>query len=478
MADHLRLLADQAFSRAAGAPLVPGNAVKLLCDAQENYPAWLDRITGATRWIHFESYIFHEDETGRRFADALAERAQAGVPVRVLYDWLGGFGTTSRRYWRRLRDAGVDVRRFNPPRLDSPFGWLSRDHRKVLVVDGETAFVSGLCVGDQWTGKPEKGIDPWRDTGIEIVGPAVADVDRAFADVWALAGEGLPPEELLDARSILPAGGVSMRVIASEPASGGMLRLDQLVASVARRTLWVSDAYFVGLPGYVEALIAAAADGVDVRMLVPGSGTDVVLVQRFTRSGYRSLLERGVRVFEWNGSMMHAKTAVADGRWARVGSTNLNITSWLGNWEMDVAVEDEAFGAAMDAKYLEDLENSTEIVLGRRRVVATPPPTGAEPRRASRRRLRRRGGSTSRAAAGALRIGNTFGAAITSKRPVGPAEAVILVYGALAAIALGVVGFLWPRVVAVPLAVIAVWLGLAWTFKAWILFRRHQREQG
>jgi cardiolipin synthase len=476
VANHLRLLADQAFSRAAGAPLVPGNAAKLLCDAQQNYPAWLDAIGGATRWIHFESYIVHEDETGRRFADALAEKARAGVRVRVLYDWMGGFGTTSRRYWRRLRDAGVEVRAFNPPRLDSPFGWLSRDHRKVLVVDGETAFVSGLCVGDQWTGNPEKGIDPWRDTGIGIVGPAVADVDRAFADVWALAGDPLPPDELLEADSIPPAGNVSLRVIASEPASGGMLRLDQLVASVARRTLWVTDAYFIGVPAYVEALVAAAADGVDVRLLVPGSGTDLALVQRMTRSGYRSLLQRGVRVFEWNGSMMHAKTAVADGRWARVGSTNLNIQSWLGNWEMDVAVEDEDFGAAMDAKYLEDLSNSTEIVLGRRRVVVSPPPEGAKSKQPARRTRRRRGGSTSRAAAGALRIGNTFGAAITAKRPMGPSEAVLLVYGALLAIGLGIVGFMWPRVLSVPLGVIAVWLGLSWSFKAWALYRKHRQE--
>src|SRR5690606_19770949 len=306
--NHLRLLADQAFSRAAGAPLLPGNAARLLCDARENYSAWLDAIAGARGWIHFESYIIHEDDTGRMFGEALAERARAGVRVRLLYDWLGSFGTTSRRYWRTLRDAGIEVRHFNRPRLDSPFGWLSRDHRKVLVVDGETAFVSGLCVGDQWTGNPDKGLDPWRDTGIGIVGPAVADVDHAFADVWALAGDPLPPDEIVDAGAIAHAGDVSMRVIASEPASGGMLRLDQLVASVARRTLWVSDAYFVGVPSYVEALTAAAADGVDVRMLVPGSGTDVVLVQRFTRSGYRSLLERGVRVFEWNGSMMHAKT--------------------------------------------------------------------------------------------------------------------------------------------------------------------------
>jgi cardiolipin synthase len=142
---------------------------------------------------------------------------------------------------------------------------------------------------------------------------------------------------------------------------------------------------------------------------------------------------------------------------------------------MDVAVEDEDFGAAMDAKYLEDLSNSTEIVLGRRRVVVSPPPEGAK-KQPPRRTRRRRGGSTSRAAAGALRIGNTFGAAISAKRPMGPSEAVLLVYGALLAIGLGIVGFMWPRVLSVPLGVIAVWLGLSWTFKAWALYRKHRQE--
>src|SRR4029453_16935204 len=157
--------AGPAVSRAAGAPLVAGNRVRLLKDAAENYPAWLEAIAGAKRFVHFECYIIHDDETGRHFADALAAKAGEGVPVRLIYDWLGGLGTASRRFWRRLREAGVDVRTYNPPRLDSPFGWVSRDHRKMLGVDGAVSFVTGLCVGRMWTGDPERGIPPWRDTG-------------------------------------------------------------------------------------------------------------------------------------------------------------------------------------------------------------------------------------------------------------------------------------------------------------------------
>ena len=147
MVSELRLLADQAFARAAGAPLVPGNSVRLLHDASENYPAWLGAIGAAKRYVHFETYILREDEVGERFARELAGRARAGVAVRLVYDWMGALGSTSRRFFRRLREAGVDVRCYNPPRLDEPLGWLSRDHRKCFVVDGERAFVHGGSSG-------------------------------------------------------------------------------------------------------------------------------------------------------------------------------------------------------------------------------------------------------------------------------------------------------------------------------------------
>ena len=129
-------IASRAFSRTAGAPLIPGNRVRLLRDAQENYPAWLEAIRRAQQHVHFESYVIHEDDTGREFADALIAKAREGVHVRLIYDWMGGLGKTSARFWTRLRTGGVEVRCYNPPHFDSPFGWLSRDHRKMLAVDG------------------------------------------------------------------------------------------------------------------------------------------------------------------------------------------------------------------------------------------------------------------------------------------------------------------------------------------------------
>jgi len=138
--------------------------------------------------IYFESYIIHEDEIGEQFAAALAAKASEGVRVWLIYDWMGALGHASSRFWKRLKAAGVEVRSFNPPRLESPLGWLRRDHRKMLSVDGRLGFVTGLCVGQCWVGDPENGIEAGRDTGVEITGPAVADLEYAFAQMWSLLG--------------------------------------------------------------------------------------------------------------------------------------------------------------------------------------------------------------------------------------------------------------------------------------------------
>lgn len=448
-----RLAADLVFARAASAPLVDGNAVRLLADGAENYPAWLGAIAAAERFIHFESYIIHDDATGARFAAALSERARAGVCVRVIYDWLGAVGATARAFWYPLRDAGVEVRAFNRPVAWRPLAWLSRDHRKMLAVDGRVAYVSGLCVGDAWVGSA--GVAPWRDTGVEILGPAVADVHQEFGEIWAAMGPPLPADERPARDLIARQGRVALRVIGSRPSAASMMRLDTLVAGLARERLWITDAYFVGVPGHVQALTAAAADGVDVRLLVPG-GSDLPIVRSISRAGYRGLLEGGVRVFEWNGSMHHAKTAVADGLWARVGSTNLNLQSWLGNWELDVAVEDRTFAEAMERMFETDLANATEVVLAGHSAPVT---------RSGRRR--RGGGGPARAAAGALRFGNTVGAALTAKRALGAAEAPTLAAGGGLLVLLGSIAAWQPGLLAYPLAAVAAWVGVTLLWSAW-----------
>jgi cardiolipin synthase len=257
-------------------------------------------------------------------------------------------------------------------------------------------------------------------------------------------------------------------VLATIPTLAGLYRLDQLIAAMATKTLWLTDAYFVGISPYVQALRAAAFDGVDVRLLVPGA-SDLPVVSRLSRTGYRALLEAGIRVFEWNGSMLHAKSAVADGRWARIGSTNLNIASWVSNYELDVAIEDERLSQQMEALYEEDLAHATEIVLSaHRRVHAT--------QRTRRQRRRRGTGSASRAAAGALRIGNTVGAAITNRRVLGRAEAGIVTGVAIAFLVFALIGAWWPAAIAWPLVALAMWVSIALFIRAQKLRRQPQDD--
>jgi cardiolipin synthase len=294
----------------------------------------------------------------------------------------------------------------------------------------------------------------------------VADIEQAFAQVWAVTGTPLPADELPRAETIASTGDCALRVVSTAPHTAGLFRLDQLVAAVARQTLWLTDAYFVAMAPYVQALRAAAADGVDVRLLVPGA-SDLPLLKRFTRAGYRALLEGGIRVFEWNGPMLHAKTAVADGRWSRVGSTNLNLASWIGNYELDVFIEDDGFAGQMADMYEEDLEHATEIVLSAKRRVR---PIGRPARSAARRGDRR--GIPSRAAAGALRLANTVGAAVGNRRLLDPAEARLMAGAGVLLLILTMICALWPLLVAVPLATVGAWLTIALLLQAWRLYRK------
>ncbi|WP_082553678.1 phospholipase D-like domain-containing protein [Altererythrobacter sp. Root672] len=449
---------SRAFDRITGSRLTAGNSIRLLLDAEQNYPAWLKAISTAQKRIHFENYIVADDSLGRLFADALIARAQAGVTVRLLHDWLGSFAWTSSAYWSRLRDAGVEVRRYNPPRLSMPFAWLHRDHRKVITIDGEIGFVSGLCIADIWLGDPKKGKAPWRDTGVAVEGPAVADIDRAFAESWGAAGGCITAAE---ARVRLASpGSAPIRVLGESPGRYQTYRVDQLIACVARRNLWLTDAYFVATPSFLRTLVDAADDGVDVRLLVPGS-SDVPVAQALTRAHYRPLLEAGIRVFEWNGTMLHAKTAVYDGRWARVGSTNLNLTSWGANYELDLLIEDTEFARALEATFLADLRNSTEVVLtlGQVRPATARPP------------VRRQSGARALAAS-ALSFGSQSGAVISGVRPLPATERRVALSLGLGLIAAAVVTVLVPILVILPATV-----GMVWT-AAWMLLRAWRLSRG
>jgi cardiolipin synthase len=363
-ADGLLQSVACAINRAAGGRPIPGNRVELLIDGPDTYAAMLDLIARATRWIHFENYIIRSDAEGWRFAEALAARAREGLPVRVLYDAVGSM-FTSRKYWRFLRAAGAEVRTFHPLRPLHIVTNFARDHRKLVVADGTGAVIGGLCIGCEWTGGGD-AVRAWRDTAVRLGGPAAAVLDQAFARVWAVAGSPLPNDE--QAGRVTPEAEGEVRVIVGEPGRERAFRVIELLAAGSVERLWITDAYMVAPPRLFQALRDAARDGVDVRMVVPGS-SDLPLIRNLSRIGYRDLLRSGVRIYEWDGPMLHAKTVVADGRWVRIGSSNLNPSSLIGNYELDVLIEDPALAESMERQFRLDIGRSREV---RRRPVRGP----------------------------------------------------------------------------------------------------------
>jgi cardiolipin synthase A/B len=346
-----------AINRAAGGRPIPGNRADLLIDGPPSYQAMLETIAQAKQWIHFENYIIRSDTAGWRFAERLAARAREGVRVRVLYDWFGSIAT-ARGFWRYLRDAGVEVRAFHPPQIIDAVANLSRNHRKLVVADGSRAILGGLCIGCEWTGESHSGGQPWRDTAVDIQGPAAAILDQTFVNLWELGGTEVPSDQL--AGVVAPAGEAEVRVISGEPGRERAYRVIELLAVGSVERLWITDAYLVAPPRLFQALRDSARDGVDVRLLVPGS-SDLPLIRNLSRIGYRDLLRSGVRIYEWDGPMLHAKTIVSDNRWVRIGSSNLNPSSLLGNYELDVLIQDTDLAGAMEDQFRHDMARSREV---------------------------------------------------------------------------------------------------------------------
>jgi cardiolipin synthase len=427
---------------------VPGNRVTLLVDGAAAYDAMLAQIAAARHWIHLENYIIRDDRVGHRFAEALSARARDGVAVRVQYDWLGSVNT-SRRYWRDLRRAGVEVRSFNPPHLLQIFANLTRNHRKLLVVDGAVGITGGQCIGDEWVGDANRGLAPWRDTGVEIAGPAAAALDAAFEATWQASGGSIPAVERPD---VAQAGNAEVRVVVGEPGRERAYRTLEYLTAGSMERLWITDAYLVPPPRLFQALVDAARDGADIRLLVP-STSDIAVVRNLTRIGYRRLLRAGIRIYEWDGPMLHAKTMVADSRWARIGTSNLNASSLLGNYEIDVLIEDVAFARDMEALFRRDLDQSLEVerrVRGRGRLQQVLPTglhrrrSGPVPARRSRapRQLRGRAAVAARTLISAAR-----------RSVYGPLSLILVVLGTLFLVL--------PRTTAYAFGVVCVWFALA-----------------
>jgi cardiolipin synthase len=360
--------------RIAAADVSSGNRVALLQDGPATFDAMCDAIDEARDTIVLEAYIFRSDETGQRIADRLIAAAKRGVKVRLLTDWIGMRGIKGS-FLAALRKARVTHRVFNAPGFRPWLGLVPRDHRKLLVVDCRIGLTGGVGIGNEWIGKTKHHRGHWRDTAVRIEGPAANDMQQAFDTMWERARkrERRGSHRLtrraargahLDPSNAPPA---LVGIVEGEPLKLRIARALQTQAISAERSIWIATAYFAPSWSEVEALTGAARDGVDVRILVP-SRNDHPWVTLLTRRYYRRLLTNGVRIWEWQGTMMHAKTSVVDGRWVRVGSTDFNPLGVAINFELDAVIEDATLGAQAEAMFLRDLDHSVEITMRSRKV--------------------------------------------------------------------------------------------------------------
>ncbi|HEV7517601.1 MAG TPA: phospholipase D-like domain-containing protein [Thermoanaerobaculia bacterium] len=372
IAAELTDLADPRFEillrRIDSAPIFGGNEIQLFSSGEEAFAAMREAAATAEREILVESYIFRDDGTGRLFAEYLATAAKRGVKVRVLTDAVGSFGT-KRLFWAELESGGIEVRVFHPLLTDL-FDQLVRDHRKIFVVDRKIAFTGGMNIGEEYGSlvrrhrHRSRPLDTWRDTHVRVLGPAAWDLATVFCEGWARSGGDLLALEPLPA-SAAEAPGARVLVLDTRPGrgQGEAASVFAAIVGAARRSVYLTNAYFA--PGYtaVRILGEAAARGVDVRLLLPGK-TDVPLVRHAGHGYFGDLLDRGVKVYEYERAILHAKTLVADGLVSVVGSTNLDFRSFVFNAECNLVILDRQTGEAMERTFLRDLHHAREIAPG------------------------------------------------------------------------------------------------------------------
>ena len=345
-----------------GPPVVAGNRITALQNGDQAFPAMLEAIRSAERSVNLEGYIFWNDTTGRAFADALSERARAGVPTRLLVDWMGSqkLGDSLERH---MRDAGVQIVWFRPLRWWNLNRLNHRTHRKLLVVDGRVGFTGGIGIAHLFSGNAQDE-EHWRDSQYRAEGPVVGQMQATFLDNWVQTGG-----KLLDGSAFFPrfdsAGGQQAQAVHSSPGDGTEnLRLMYLLAvGSAARSIRIANSYFVPNTLAVDMLAAARRRGVDVEIIVPGRIGDAAVVRRASRAKWGPLLEAGVRIYEYQPTMYHMKVMIVDDYWVTVGSTNLDNRSFRLNDENNLNVFDEEFARAQAAVFEQDRRRSREITL-------------------------------------------------------------------------------------------------------------------
>ena len=364
--EPLYAVSDPQFLSSMGSLLGPavraGNRVGTLLNGDQIFPAMLEAIRGAKKTITFETYIYWSGDVGEQFADALSERARAGVKVHVLLDWVGS-GKAKKEYLDKMRDAGVEVEKYHPLRWYNLSRINNRTHRKLLVVDGRVGFTGGVGIADKWSGNAQ---DPehWRDSHFQLEGPAVAQMQAAFLDNWmkaqskVLHGEDYFPE-------MEPAGSSYAQVFKSSPREGSeSVRLMYLLSiASARQRLLIANSYFVPDDLAIEAFVAAQKRGVDVEIIVPGTKIDSELTRKASRSRWGDLLGAGIEIYEYRPTMYHCKVMVVDDLWVSVGSTNFDNRSFRLNDEANLNVFDADFARRQSEVFENDKARSHRVTL-------------------------------------------------------------------------------------------------------------------
>ena len=343
------------------APIAVGNGIEVFVNGDEIFPAMLETIAGARRSVNLVTYVYWPSEIGRTIAAALCERARAGVAVNVLLDAIGCSSIESEVV-RDMEDAGVTFAYFRPLKPYAVRRVNNRTHRKLLVADGEVGMTGGVGIADQWTGNAQDP-DHWRDTHVRVRGPVVRGLQGAFAENWLEAtGTVLVGSEYLP--DLAPSSdGVAMQVVRSSASVGdtNVEALFYLAIACTSASLNMTTAYFAPRPAFVEALSAAARRGVTVRLLVPGPNIDKDFVRQAGRAVYDPLLRVGVRIYEYQPTMLHAKTLTIDGAWSTVGSVNFDNRSFQLQDECSLCVHSSPFAATLDEHFERDLARSVEI---------------------------------------------------------------------------------------------------------------------
>jgi len=347
-----------------GLPLTEGNRVEILKNGVCFFPAMLAAIRAAKKTINLEFYIYWDGEVGRMFAEALAERARGGVTVNVILDAVGS-SNMSRELIEFLQRNGINIEWYHPLRWYTLSRFNHRTHRKTLIVDGEVGFSGGVGIADEWLGDADAP-HHWRETVARVEGPVVTQMQFAFMDNWVKSrGELLTGLDYFP--RLEPRGAHLAQVLKSSPSEGSSaVKLLYIVSIVsARQSIYISNAYFVPDRDTIRALEGAVRRGVDVRVVVPGELSDVPIARHAARWQYDGMLRRGIRIFEYQPTMMHAKTMVVDGIWSTIGSSNFDDRSFRLNDEVNVNVYDQGIATQMEKMFFEDLARSEEITTRR-----------------------------------------------------------------------------------------------------------------